>query len=335
MKEFESIRKDIQNRKFAPVYFLYGEEPYFIDALTEDIQQNVLTEDEKAFNEHIFYGNEITMPDLLLQARQFPMMSEHQVIIVKEAQHLKKQLEHLDAYLDNPSTSTILVFNYKYEKPDGRSAVVKKLKLKAVFAESAKIRENQIPSYIDQLVKSKGLQIELKAKALLAENIGDNLSRIHNEIEKLEIVLKDKKKITPEIVEKHIGISKDYNNFELTKAISNRDYKSCMEIIRYFGQNPKDNSIFMSLAVLYNYFTKLMVLHTLSDKSKAGVASGLKISPFFVDEYLDAAKHFPLKKVTAIIGYLRETDVKAKGVGASGNVNEEDLMRELIFKIFY
>ena len=218
MKEYESIRKDIQNRKFAPVYFLYGEEPYFIDALTEDIQKNVLTEDEKAFNEHIFYGNEITMPDLLLQAKQFPMMSEHQVIIVKEAQHLKKQLEHLDTYLDKPSTSTILVFNYKYEKPDGRSAVVKKLKQKAVFAESAKIRENQIPSYIDQLVKSKGLQIEMKAKALLAENIGDNLSRIHNEIEKLEIVLKDKKKITPEIVEKHIGISKDYNNFELTKA---------------------------------------------------------------------------------------------------------------------
>ena len=334
MKEFESIRKDIQNKKFVPIYFLYGDEPYFIDELTKDLQKFALTEEEKAFNEHIFYGNEIDMNDVILQARQFPMMAEYQLVIIKEAQNLKKQLDILANYTENPVESTILVFNYKYNKPDGRNAGIKKIKKNYVLAESTKFRDYQIPDYIEKIAKSKGFQLDPKAKFLLAENIGEDISRIHNEIEKLSIVLKNEKLITPEIVEKHIGISKDYNNFELTKSLSEGNVKRTFEIVKYFGQNPKDNSIFSTLAVMFNFFSKTMIYHTLSDKSPANVASALSINPFFTKEYASAAKLFPIKKVSQIISYLREADVKAKGVGASGNVTEEELMRELMYKIY-
>lgn len=305
-----------------------------MDALTEELLQNVLSEEDKAFNEHIIYANETSMKEILLQARQFPMMSDYQLIIVKEAQHLSKQINDLDAYVKNPLSSTILVFNYKYGKPDGRNSAIKTIKKNFVFTESAKIYEDKIPGYIHNLVKSKGLQIDVKAQNLLAENIGNNLARIHNEIEKLEIVLKDTKQITPELVEKHIGISKDYNNFELTKAISQGNFKQSFEIIKYFGQNPKNNSIYMTLGILFNFFSKVMIFHTLQDKSRSAASSALGVNPYFYDEYLNSARIFPLKKVTAIIGYLREADIKSKGVGATSSVSEEELMRELLFKIF-
>ena len=334
MKEFESIRKDIQNRKFKPIYFLYGDETFFIDQLTADLQQYVLTDEEKTFNEHIFYGNDITIEDIVLQARQFPMMSEFQLIIVKEAQHLSKQLEKLENYVLNPAYSTVLVFNYKYAKPDGRTKTISRIKKDFVLAESAKIYENQIAVYIRNLVKNKGLQIDPKAEIMLSDNIGNNLSRIHNEIDKLSVVLKDKKKITPEIIERHIGISKDYNNFELMNAIAYGDFKKAFEIVKYFGQDPKNNSIYFTLAVMYNFFSKMLIVHTVQDKSSSNLASKLKISPYFVKEYTAAAQRYPLKKVTAIIGYLREADVKSKGIGSTGNVTEEQLMRELLYKIF-
>lgn len=334
MKEFESIRKDIKNKKFAPIYFLWGDEPYFIDAITEDLQKYVLKEEEKAFNEHIFYGNEIEMKDIVLQARQYPMMSDYQLIIVKEAQNLRKQLDHLSAYANDALASTILVFNFKFAKPDGRNSAIKAIKKNHVLAESAKIRDYQLPPYIAKLAKSKGFELEEKAKMLLAENIGQDLSRIHNEIDKLAVLLKNENKITSELVEKYIGISKDYNNFELTKSFSEANIKRSFEIIEYFGKNPKDNSIFATLAVMFRYFTHIMIYHALPDKNPAKVAAKLKINPYFVNEYQMAAKRYPLRKVTQIIGFLREADVKAKGVGASGSVTEEDLMRELVYKIY-
>lgn len=334
MKEFESIRKDIKNKKFAPIYFLWGDEPYFIDKITEDLQQYVLSEEEKAFNEHIFYGNEIQMKDIVLQARQFPMMSEHQLIVVKEAQNLNKQLEHLAAYAKEPLTSTVLVFNYKYLKPNGRLGVVKTLKKDHVYAESAEIKTYLMPPYIEKLVKSKGLKLEEKAKMLLLENIGEDLSRMHNEIDKLRVLLNKGDEITSELVEKYIGISKDYNAFELTKSLSNGNIKRSFEIIEYFRKNPKSNSIFMVLAVLFRYFSHLLMYHAMPDKNPAVVASKLKINPYFVNEYQQAASRFPIRKVTRIIGYMREADIKAKGVGATGAVNEADLMRELIYKIY-
>lgn len=335
MKEFESIRKDIKNRKFSPIYFLYGDESFFIDGLTSDLQKYVLKEEEKAFNEHIFYANEIDMKDIVLQARQYPMMSEFQLIVVKEAQNLKLQLDDLTTYAQNPLASTVLVFNYKHAKPDGRMAVIKHIKKHFVLAESARLRDYQILPYIEKLAKSKGLTFETKAKSMLAENIGEDLSRIHNEMDKLAVLLKDDKMVTSDLVEKHIGISKDYNSFELTKSFSEGNIKRSFEIVKYFGQNPKDNPIFKSLAVVFNYFSNLMIYHALQDKSPSNVASVLKINPYFVGEYQKAAKNFPLRKVTRIITYLRETDVRAKGVGSTGNVTEEELLTELIYKIYY
>lgn len=334
MKEFESIRKDIKNRKFAPIYFLYGEESFFIDSLTTDLQKYVLKEEEKAFNEHVYYGNEIEMKDIVLQARQYPMMSDYQLIIVKEAQNLKNQLEDLNSYSKNPLSSSVLVFNYKHAKPDGRMAVIKHIKKHFVLAESARLRDYQILPYIEKLAKSKGLELETKAKSMLAENIGEDLSRIHNEMDKLGVLLKDDKKITSELVEKHIGISKDYNSFELTKSFTEGNMKRSFEIVKYFGQNPKDNPIFKTLAVIFNYFSNLLVYHALTDKNSANVASVLKINPYFVKEYQTAAQYFPLKKVTRIIAYLRESDIRAKGVGNTGSVTEEELLTELIYKIY-
>jgi len=334
MKEFEAIRKDIKNKKFAPIYFLYGDEPYFIDALTEDLLNHVLKDEEKAFNEHIFYGNEVQMKEIILLARQFPMMSDYQLIIVKEAQHLNKMLNDLISYAMDPLESTILVFNYKFAKPDGRNKAIKKIKEKYVLAESSKLYENKIAPYIGRLVKSMGFSIEENAQYLLAENIGQDLSRIHNEINKLTILLKTEKHITADLVDKHIGISKEYNNFELTKSIAEADIKRSFEIIHYFGKNPKNNSIFSTLAVMFRFFSNLMIYITMKNENPTKIASKLKISPYFLKEYQVAAKNFQLRKITKIIGYLRETDMKAKGVGASGSVSEEELMRELLYKIY-
>lgn len=334
MKNFESIRKDIQNKKFVPIYLFYGDEPYFMDMLTQSFQDQVLTEDEKAFNEHIFYGSDTDMNTIVMQARQYPMMSERQLIIVKEAQHLKNQLADLESYVKSPLSSTILVFNFKHAKPDGRNVVIKTIKKNFVYEESKRLYENQIPDYIDKLARAEGLQLQQNVKFLLAESIGDDLSRIHNELSKLKVTLKNDKKVTPEIVEKHIGISKDYNNFELTTALSTGNVKKAFQIIHYFGENPKDNSIFGILAVLFNYFSKVLLYHAIPDKTPSNVAAELKVNPFFVKDYAAGARQFPIKKVTQIISHLRETDVKAKGVGATGNVSEEELMRELLYKIF-
>ena len=334
MKEFESIRKDIQNKKFKPIYFFWGDEPYFIDKLTQELQKNVLNEDEKAFNEHIFYGNDVTVEDIIMQAKQFPMMAEHQLIIIKEAQHLSKNIAEIDKYVSNPLASTVLVFNYKYKKPDGRSAYTKNIKKNGVLAESKKIYENQLPNWIEAQANERGLKMHPKVKFLLANFIGTDLSRVQNEIEKLSVVVKKGEEITPEIIEKNIGISKDYNNFELTSAIAQRDELKAFTIAKYFGKNPKDNPIIVTNFALFNFFSNLLIYHTLTDKSKGNIASNLRLNPFFVEEYVLAAKNYPIKKVTRIISFLREADLKSKGVGASGNVTGEEILVEFLYKTF-
>lgn len=334
MKAFDSIRKDIQNKQFSPIYLLYGEESFFIDEITKSLQTHVLSEDEKAFNEHIYYGTDTDIGQIISQAKQFPMMAERQLIVVKEAQHLSKSLTRLSDYAAQPVPSTILVINYKYGKPDGRAAWVKNVKKIGVCEESKKLYSNQIPDWISNCAKNAGMQINPKATFLMAEFIGDDLSRIQNEMDKLNVVLEAPKIISPEVIEKHIGISKDYNNFELTAAFAGNDMKKAFTIIKYFGENPKDNSIFSTLAVLFNFFTKLMIYQTLKDKSRSNVAAKLKVNPFFIKEYQMAAQVYPLRKTTQIISMLRDIDMKAKGVGATGNVTESELMTELVYKIF-
>ncbi|APD05763.1 DNA-directed DNA polymerase [Flavobacteriaceae bacterium UJ101] len=330
--QIESILNDIKQRKFAPVYFLMGDESYFIDRITKALEKTVLTEEEKGFNQTIVYGKETTIEEVVGAAKQFPMMSEHTLVIVKEAQHLSRTIDKLAHYVENPLTSTVLVFNYKYKTLDKRKKVTKLLSQKAVLFESKRLYENQVPDWIENYLKSKNLQIEPKAKFLLVEFLGTDLARIVNELDKLSILVSGK--ITVDDIERNIGISKEYNNFELQKALGTKNIVKANQIIHYFGQNPKDNPIVVTLGVLYNYFSNIIVYHSLSDKSKPSVAKELRINPYFVQDYQVAASHYPLKKSVQIVSYLRDADLKSKGLGAT-NLLSSEILKELLFKILH
>ena len=333
MSQPNSILKDIKNKKFAPIYFLSGEEPFFIDQVSKAIESDVLTEDEKGFNQTILYGNDVEMADVLALAKQFPMGAERQVVIVKEAQHLSRSIDQLESYAENPQPSTVLVFNYKGKSLDKRKKLYKTLQKNSVVLETKRIYDNQIPDWIETTEKEMGMNLEAKSKFMMAESLGSDLGRIYNELQKLKI-LAETGNITPEIIQKNIGISKDYNNFELRNAIETRNAVKAFKIANYFSQNPKDNPLVVTLSILYQTFSNIIVYHTLSDKSQSNVAKELGINPYFVKDAVTAAKNYPLKKATRIISFLRETDVKSKGVGSTGNVSDGDLLNELLFKIF-
>ncbi|MGE5425263.1 MAG: DNA polymerase III subunit delta [Syntrophothermus sp.] len=330
---FESILTDLKNKIYHPVYFLYGEEPYFIDEISDFIENNVLNEMEKEFNQTIVYGKDSNINMIIDYARRFPMMANYQVIIVKEAQDLDK-IEDLESYVDNPMPSTLLVFGHKYSKADRRKSVFKKIEAKGVLFESARLYDDKIPSWITGYLQSKGYLITPKGAVLLTEFLGSDLSRIVNEISKLIINLPQGSTIAEDYIEKNIGISKDYNVFELQKAIGNKDITRANRIIFHFGFNPKENPILKLLPILYGFFSKLLILHTLQDKSRTSVASALSINPFFVNDYMTAASNYSAAKVVSVISLLREFDLKAKGVD-SVNVPDGELMKELIFRILH
>ncbi|MFA5620734.1 MAG: DNA polymerase III subunit delta [Weeksellaceae bacterium] len=327
-----NIIKDIKNKILSPIYFLQGDEPYFIDRISKTIEDHVLTEDEKGFNQSVIYGNDVEISQIVALAKQFPMSGERQVIIVKEAQHLSRNIDGLEAYAENPQSSTILVLNYKGKKLDGRMKLGKLIKKNGVLFDSPVVYDNQIPAFIDGICKESGLTIDTKSKYMLTEFLGTDLGRIYNELQKLKIIVKDGN-ISPEIIERNIGISKDYNNFELQNAIETRNAEKAFRISKYFGQNPNQNPLVVTLAVLFRLFSNLIIYHTLSDKTAQNVAKELGVSPYFVKTYQQAASHYPLKKTTRIISLLRDADVKSKGVGATGNITQKEILDELIFKI--
>lgn len=333
MNQAASIIKDIKNKKIAPIYFLSGDEPFYIDKISKVIENDVLSEDEKGFNQTVLYGNDVEMSDIIGMAKQFPMGAERQVLIIKEAQHLSRTIDQLESYAANPQPTTVLVFNYKGKTLDKRKKIYKEIQKNGVIYESKKLYDNQIPDWIEDNAKSLGLSIEPKAKFLMAEFIGNDLSRMENELEKLKIVVGEGL-ITSEVIEKNIGISKDYNNFELRKAVETKDAAKAFKIAKYFSQNPKDNPLVVTLTILYQCFSNIIIYHTLTDKSQGNVAKELGISPYFVKDASTAAQNYPLKKATRIISLLRETDVKSKGVGSTGNVTDGELLNELLFKIF-
>ncbi|GGK34695.1 DNA polymerase III subunit delta [Yeosuana aromativorans] len=332
MDEVKQLVTDIQNGQIKPIYFLMGEEPYYIDRISDFIEDNVLSEDEKGFNQIVLYGRDITIDDIVENAKRYPMMSERQVVIVKEAQDLSRSIEKLESYANNPQLSTVLVLNYKYKKLDKRKALYKAINKIGVVYESKKLYENQVAEWIRRVLSSKNYTISPKAAQMLVEFLGTDLSKINNELEKLQIILPKGSEITPLNIEENIGISKDFNNFELRKAIGERNIVKAHQIINYFAENPKDNPMVVTVALLFNFFTQLLQFHGLADKSPRHVASALKINPYFVNEYIAAARNFPMKKVSAVISTLREFDVKSKGVG-SNNVPQGDLLKELIARI--
>ena len=310
-----------------------GEEPYYIDAISDYIEKNVLAEEEKGFNQMVLYGRDVTIDDIVGNAKRYPMMAERQVVIVKEAQDLSRTIEKLADYAANPQPSTVLVVNYKYKKIDKRKALYKTIKKSGVVFESKKLYENQVSDWIRRVLSGQNYTISPKASQMLVEFLGTSLSKINNELDKLKIVLPEGTQISAEHIEQHIGISKDYNNFELRKAVGAGDTLKAFKIVKYFADNPKDNPMVMTVSLLFSFFSQLLHYHGLNDKNPRNVASALKINPYFVNEYVTAARNFPMRKVSQVISTLREFDVRSKGV-KSNAVPQGDLLKELLVRIF-
>lgn len=333
MDEVKQLVEAIKKGDLKPIYFLMGEEAYYIDKLSDFIEDNVLDEAEKGFNQMVLYGRDVSIDDIVSNAKRYPMMAERQVVIVKEAQDLSRTIEKLASYAENPQPTTVLVINYKYKKIDKRKALYKAInKNGGVVFESKKLYDNQIPNWIRRVLKGQGYDISPKAAQMLTEFLGTDLSKVNNELNKLKIVLPKGTQITPEHIEDNIGISKDFNNFELRKAVGERNVVKAHQIAKYFGDNPKDNPMVVTVSLLFSFFSQLLHLHGMHDKSPRSVASALGVNPYFVNEYLTAARNYPMKKVSSVISLLREFDVKSKGVGANA-VPQGDLLKELLVRI--
>lgn len=331
--KFEEIIKELKNKIYKPIYFLYGEESYFIDKITDYISENVLNEEEKAFNQTVMYGKDSKIEDVINAAKRFPMMANHQVLIVKEAQNLK-QIEKLQFYAEKPLNSTILVINFKNRNFDKRKKVYKALKKTAVIFESKKLYENQVESWITAYLKSKKYSIRPVSSKLLTDFLGTDLNKISNELDKLIISLPENTTITPEHIEKNIGISKDYNVFELQNALGQKDVLKANKIINHFANNPKANPMVMVIISLFNYFSKILTYHYTKDKSQNNIASVLGVHPFFVKDYVIAGGKYNIRKTVSIISLLREYDMKSKGYNNVSTTNG-DLLKELVFKILH
>ena len=332
MDEVKQLVSDIKQGKLKPIYFLMGEESYYIDKISDFIEANVLGEEERGFNQMVLYGRDVTIEDIIGNAKRYPMMAEYQVVIVKEAQDLSRTIEKLVSYAENPQPTTVLVLNYKYKKLDKRKALYKAIKKVGIVYESKKLYENQVADWIRRVLSPKKYTISPKAAQMLVEFLGTDLSKISNELEKLQIILPKGSQITPEVIEENIGISKDFNNFELRKAVGDKNILKAYQIVNYFADNPKDNPMAVTVTLLFNFFSQLLHFHGLNDKSPRHVASALKVNPYFVNEYITAARNFPMRKVSAVISILRDFDVKSKGVGSNA-VPQGDLLKELLAKV--
>lgn len=331
---YTQILSDLRKKIYHPVYFLAGEEPYFIDKITEYILANVIPEEEKSFNLTLFYGEDTSVRTIIDASRRFPMMGTLQLVVVKEAQEVK-DIDDLVYYLEQPLKSTILVINFKYRKPDKRKKLYKILKEKSVYFESDRLYDDRIPQWISEVLDKSNKKIEPKAAVLLTEFLGNDLSKIEKELEKLLIILPENLSIiTSAMIEKNIGISKEYNTFELQNALIKKDVVKANRIIRYFASNPRKNSMPQILAGLYFFFSKVLLLHKEKNSGNHNLASALKVPPYFLKDYQEAARIYSAGKTLDIISYLREADVKSKGYG-NPSADQGDLLKELIYKIMH
>lgn len=337
MKNFRDLQKELKSKQFQPLYFLHGEEPYFIDAITGLVEEESLPPEERDFGLTVLYGQETNVGDVLAMARQIPMFGERAVILVKEAQHLKigdTEAQLLENYAENPMPSNILLFAHKYGKLDTRRKFVKSLAAKGYLFYSEPIKDYNLASWIGERLKDKHLKAEAKIAVLLAEYLGNDLNRIDNELDKLVMILGKNSILDAASVEKHIGISKDYNVFELQKALREKNAALALKIAHYIGQNPKNNPLPLILGNLNNFFMNLILVHTLKGIDSGDLAKKMEISPYFVKDFQLAAAKYPLKMITRIISILRETDLKSKGLGAN-QVSEAELLIETVYKIVH
>jgi DNA polymerase-3 subunit delta len=332
--DYSQIITDLKNKKYSPVYFMEGEEPYFMDQVSHYILENVLTEDEKGFNQSILYGKDLSIDSIMTASKRFPMMAERQVVVIREAQNIRN-IEDLAPYVENPMRSTLLVINFKYKTIDKRKKLYKALQKNGVFMESKQLYDNQIPAWITKFLKEKNLGIDPRAAQMIADFVGSDLQRIVNELDKVTISLIPGTSIMPEDVEKNIGISKDFNFFELQKALGNKEILKSNQIINYFIDNEKQNPLINIIGNLVAYFRKILIYHALENKTDRNIAAQkLGVNPFFVNDYISAARNYPLDKAINIISMMREYDLRSKG-GRGGSTSNGDLLRELIFKILH
>lgn len=331
----QDIIKDIKAKKLKPIYLLHGEESYYIDLISDFLEQNMLSEAEKGFNQTILYGKDTEIMTVLNACKRYPMMSDYQLVLVKEAQELKtdKAEDQFAAYCENPLNSTVLVLCHKYKKFDKRKKAYKLIEKAGLIFESGTIYDNKVPAWIDDFVSSKGYHINPKASALLAEYLGNDLSKVANELEKLMLNVPQAQEINTKEVQDNIGISKEYNVFELQNALSRRDVYKANQIVNYFEANPKANPIVLVMGNLAGYFTKILKYHYVADKSQA--AKELGVNPYFLKDYELAARNYNLGKTFEVISLLREYDLKSKGVDSTGNTEHGELMKELVFKIIH
>jgi len=335
----EDILKDLKNRKFKPLYLLHGEEPYYIDLVGNYVEHQLLPDAEKGFNQTVLYGKDTEIMTMLGAAKRYPMMADYQVVLVKEAQDMKwgkddddkKSINPLLNYLENPLPSTILVFCYKYGKFDKRKKTYKAIEKNGLIFESTSLYDNKIPGWIESFVSDKGYKISQQATYMLSEYLGNDLSKIANELEKLMLNVSAGQEITLELVQNNIGISKEYNVFELQTALGKKDVFKVNQIVNYFEANPKANPIVLVLGNLNNFFSKVLAFHYIKDRSN--IARELGVSPYFVKDYEQAARSYDYGKTMRIISYLREYDLKSKGVDS--NAEDGALLKELMFKILH
>lgn len=334
--KYLDIIKELKAGKYRPVYFLHGAEAYFIDAVADYIEAHALSEAERGFNQTILYGKDTDHLTVVDAARRYPMMAERQVVILKEAQEMRS-LKDLIGYVEKPSETTVLVIAHKHKKFNTNTKFGKALKKHAVILDAKKLYDNQVPDWIVQYLKDKKLKITSRAAALLGEYLGTNLSNIANELDKLALNLEQGTEVTVEHIEDNIGISKEYNVFELQKALGMRDVQKANRIIGYFAANPKKNPMPVVLASLYSYFSKVYMLNFLRKTPEKELLSTIGLrSPYFLREYRMTQRNYPLPKTQQVIAYLREYDLKSKGVGyQSTGKPEGELLRELTWKILH
>ncbi|WP_372472963.1 DNA polymerase III subunit delta [Capnocytophaga sp. ARDL2] len=340
MEEIQKIIKQIENKSFAPIYILMGEEPYYIDKITNSLLEHVLTEDEKAFNLDIVYGKDADMNQVVGMAKQFPMMADYRMVLVKEAQDVK-ELDPLTSYLEQVQPQTILVINHKYKNIDSRTELGKKIGKHpdVVIVKSEKIRDYQVPNVIKKIVEAQNRTIGTKATAMLDEFLGNDLGKIENEIGKLCILVPEGQEITDEVIEKNIGISKDFNNFEFIKAIAQKDQVKAYKIAKYFYNNPKNNPPILTISLLYNFFSTLVqfqgIKHKEPYKTSQEIATKIgKRSAYALKDQETASKYYTLKQTSRNLDYLKELDLRIKGVNSSGGVGYYDLLSEFLAKVF-
>lgn len=330
MEEAAKIVSDVKAGRIAPVYLLMGEEPYYIDKISQYFEEHLLSEEEKGFNQTVVYGRDVSADDIVASAKRYPMMAERQLMIVKEAQDLSRTIDQLANYCANPTPTTVLVICYKYKNADKRGRFYKSVKESGVVLQSDKLRESQMPAWIEKAVKAHGFSAEPKTIHILYEFLGNDLGKINNELSKLALILPKGTTVTPKHIEENIGFSKDFNAFELRKAIGSYNKAKAFKIAKHFAENPKEHPMVLTTIQVFSFFSQLLQYHGLKDKSKA--ASTLGVAPYFVKDYQLAAKNFPMKKVSAIVAALRQTDVRSKGVGA--DLKDADLLKEMLTAIF-